>query len=98
MPIGCYLLASSFDILYTGPIDTLGNITEFFGSGSGTCSGDGFFDTGDAIIAADNFTDATNKCTALVGPTGSVLDLGGTVLIPNVTGFWLCIGPPPLPE
>ena len=101
LPIGCYTLVNtppnvaSVDIFYMGPIDTLGNTTDFFGSTNGTCSGASIFDPFDAIIAAANQTDALTKCTALVGAAGTVSDLGApTGFLPSEPGFWFCSAPP----
>jgi hypothetical protein len=96
LPIGCYTLTffgTSIDIFYMGPIDTEGNTTTFQDSSNGTCSGTGTFIPTDGIIAADNETDATNKCTALVAPiaVGFLFDLGDpTVFQPSKPGFWFC--------
>lgn len=91
LPIGCYTLFG-LDIFYMGPIDTLGNINVFAGSHNGTCSGTGVFDPAASIIAADNATDALNKCTALVGAQASIADLGNpAVFQPSKPGFWFCV-------
>lgn len=100
LPIGCYILVNNpptiatLDIFYMGPIDTVGNTTDFFGSTNGTCSGTSLFDPIDAIIAAGNETDAVNKCNALVGTGSSVFDLGApTGFLPSEPGFWFCAAP-----
>jgi hypothetical protein len=101
LPVGCYELVNNppfvatVDIFYFGPIDILGNITAFFGSTNGTCSGTGIPDMQDGIIAADNATDALTKCTTLAGSGASVLDLGApTGFLPSEPGFWFCSSPP----
>lgn len=101
LPIGCYTLVNnppsiaSVDVFYMGPIDTVGNTTDFFDSTNGTCSGTGIFNPFDAIIAAGNATDAQTKCNALVGAAGFVLDLGApTGFLPSEPGFWYCAAPP----
>lgn len=102
LPIGCYLLVNnpptiaSFDVFYAGPIDVPGNTTLFFGSTNGTCSGTATQDLTDGIIAASNLTDAQTKCSALVGPVFSLVDLGSSAgFIPSEPGFWFCFAPPP---
>jgi len=103
LPIGCYTLVNNppniatLDLFYMGPIDTLGNITDFFGSTNGTCSGTGSPDPLDGVIAAANATDALNKCIALTGQStgSSVIDLGGPMgFLPSEPGFWICSAPP----
>ena len=103
LPIGCYEFVSppfaglSADVFYFGPIDILGNTTDFFGSANGTCSGTGTPDLSDGVIAASNLTDAQNKCTGLAGAGSSVFDLGAsTGFIPSEPGFWFCEGPSPV--
>ena len=101
LAVGCYTLVNtppsvaSVDIFYSGPIDTLGNTTDFFGSTDGSCSGGALSDPFDAVISASNATDALAKCTALVGAGASVSDLGApTGFRPSAPGFWFCSAPP----
>lgn len=101
LPIGCYTLVNnppsiaSLDVFYMGPIDVLGNVTEFFGSTNGTCSGTGIQNPGDGIIAADNLTDAQTKCNALAGSGFFLVDLGSPQgFLPSEPGFWFCSAPP----
>lgn len=102
LPIGCYEFvntppSASFDVLYSGPIDTLGNITLFLGSSNGTCAGLGIPDPFAGIIAAGNAADAQSKCDALIGqPASPIFDLGGSAgFLPTEPGFWVCSPPPP---
>lgn len=98
LPLGCYTLVNnppfiaSVDLLYSGPIDILGNVTAFFGSTNGTCSGAATPDPFDGVISAANATDAQSKCNALTGGlSGPVSDLGApTGFNPSAPGFWLC--------
>ncbi|MBZ5504516.1 MAG: hypothetical protein LAO78_03415 [Acidobacteriia bacterium] len=99
LAIGCYTLAlpgsRPEDMFYAGPIDVLGNLTIFFDSSDGTCSGNPRQDLQDGIIAAGNATDAQNKCDALTASAGSgalVFDLG-PFFTPSAPGFWICLGP-----
>lgn len=95
LPVGCYTLNGQTDLFYSGPIDTLGNVTTF-DSADGTCSGPDPFPFPIGIIAAANATVAQSKCDALTGLTGSeIIDLGAFgVLIPSEPGFWVCVAPP----
>jgi len=103
LAMGCYTLVSSIvangpvDVFYFGPIDILGNTTDYFGSANGTCSGTGSSDTLDGVITASNATDALNKCDALQGGAGQgqVVDLS-TGFIPSEPGFWFCEGQLPV--
>jgi hypothetical protein len=98
LPAGCYTLVNnppfvaSVDLLYSGQIDILGNVTAFFGSTDGTCSGTGRADPFDGVIAAADATEAQSKCDALTGGASlPVSDLGApTGFNPSAPGFWLC--------
>lgn len=101
LAIGCYTLVNnppfiaSVDLLYSGPIDILGNVTAFFDSTDGTCSGTGRADPFDGVISAADATEAQSKCNALAGGVGFVSDLGApTGFRPSAPGFWLCSAPP----
>lgn len=104
LPAGCYTLVNnppfiaSVDILYSGTIDILGNVTAFFDSTDGTCSGGASPDPFDGVIAAANATEAQSKCDALAGGSVSlpVSDLGApTGFRPSAPGFWFCSTFPP---
>jgi len=98
LAVGCYTLVNnppsiaSVDIHYSGPIDILGNVTAFFDSTDGTCSGTERQDPFDGVIAAANATDAQTKCDALTGGSSlPVSDLGApTGFRPSAPGFWFC--------
>ena len=98
LPVGCYTLVGEGggDFFYSGPIDTLGNITGFGDHSDGSCSGTAAPAPFTGIIAAANATDAQTKCDALTGVTGSfIFDLGTPgLVIPSEPGFWICFGPP----
>jgi hypothetical protein len=101
LAVGCYTLVNnppfiaSVDLFYSGPIDILGNVTAFFDSTDGTCSGAATPDSHDGVISAANATDAQNKCNALAGGGGFISDLGApTGFRPSAPGFWLCSAPP----
>jgi hypothetical protein len=98
LPAGCYTLVNnppfvaSVDLLYSGTIDILGNVTAFFDSTDGTCSGTGRPDPYDGVIEAADATAAQSKCDALTGGASlPVADLGApTGFDPSAPGFWLC--------
>jgi len=98
LPPGCYTLVNnppfiaSVDLFYSGTIDILGNVTAFFDSTDGTCSGTGRADPFDGVIAAPNATEAQSKCDALTGGSSlPVSDLGApTGFRPSAPGFWFC--------
>jgi hypothetical protein len=98
LAVGCYTLVNnppsvaSVDILYSGPIDILGNVTAFFDSTNGTCSGSATQDPFDGVISAANATEAQSKCDALTGGSSlPVSDLGApTGFSPSAPGFWFC--------
>ena len=94
MPVGCYAIPDNYDLFYAGPIDTLGNLSLFFNSTDGTCSGEGIQVPNMAVIAAANETDAQSKCQALMGPNAvvNVTDLGTGLIVPSEPGFWMCFG------
>lgn len=95
MPVGCYEVPGQGDFFYAGPIDTVGNLSFFFDSTGGTCSGEGIELPIEAVIAAANETDAQSKCQALMGPTAevTVTDLGTPgLIVPSAPGFWMCFG------
>jgi hypothetical protein len=76
------------DLFYSGPIDTLNNVTFFRAPRDGTCSGDSF-QASTALIAAANAADAAAKCQSLFGATpfdASIWD--------GLAGFWLCFPQP----
>jgi hypothetical protein len=98
LAVGCYTLVNnppsiaSVDIFYSGPIDILGNVTAFFDSTDGTCSGTARPDPFDGVISAANATDAQSKCDSLTGGASfPVSDLGApTGFRPSAPGFWFC--------
>jgi hypothetical protein len=73
------------DLFYSGPIDTVNNVTFFRAPRDGTCSGDSF-QAGAALITAANATDAATKCQSLIGQS-TVLDAS---IWNGLAGLWVC--------
>lgn len=73
------------DLFYSGPIDTINNVTFFRAPRDGTCTGDSF-QAGAALISAADATEAATKCQSLTG--GSALDAS---IWDGLAGFWVCL-------
>jgi hypothetical protein len=73
------------DLFYSGPIDTINNVTFFRAPRDGTCSGSSF-QAGIALITATSAADAQAKCQSLNG--GDALDAS---IWNGLAGFWLCL-------
>ena len=74
------------DLFYSGPIDTVNNVTFFRAPRDGTCSGSSF-QNGSALVSAANQAEAAGKCQVLLGGAPDVFD--GSIWT-GVAGFWLC--------
>jgi hypothetical protein len=72
------------DLFYSGPIDTVNNVTFYRAPRDGTCTGDSF-QNGSALISAANATAAATKCASL-----GLNDVIDGSLWTGVAGFWVC--------
>lgn len=96
LTVGCYDSPGTSgdngidDLYYTGPIDTIGNVTFHQAPRDGTCSGDSYTPFS-ALISATNLAQATTKCLSLSPFFLLAIDL--SPYFDGLTGHYLCDTP-----
>jgi hypothetical protein len=95
LTVGCYDSPGTSgdlgidDLYYSGPIDTIGNVTFYQQPRNGTCSGD-FYTNDNALVSAASLVQATTKCLSL---SIVFLTLDASSLWNGLTGHYLCYWP-----